>query len=380
MFKDNISIPTPKGGLAMSKLILNSLEVRNFRAFRDLKIKHLGRVNLLVGKNNVGKTSLLEAIQLYASRASTPTFIWEIMRARREVRQQFVNVRDMLAALKYLFYGRNDIKPGLQPIQIGSINSLADMLSIAIDWSITETRDGTLHTRPLAPGEDYTADNLAPRFTIQAAGATLGYPIDPSLPQGILRLNSNEIPCMLTPAHGLSGQRLIELWDRIALTKLEADVLVALRLIAPGLVDLNFVSTPLSGGERIPIVKITESDEPLPLYSLGDGMVRALAISLALVNARDGILLIDEFENGLYYSVQPDLWQLIFQVARRLNVQVFATTHSWDCVEAFEIAAKRDHQEDGLLIRLENKQGDIVATLFDERQLGIATREHIEVR
>src|SRR5438128_785497 len=101
---------------------------------------------------------------------------------------------------------------------------------------------------------------------------------------------------------------------------------------------------------------------------------------LALVNAKDGILLIDEFENGLYYSVQPDVWLLIFQVARRINVQVFATTHSWDCVEAFEKAASGDHQEDGLLIRLESKQSDIAATVFDARQLGIATREHIEVR
>ena len=107
----------------MGTLILNSLEIRNFRAFRDLKIEHLGRVNLLVGKNNVGKTSLLEAIQLYASRASTPTFIWEIMIARHEAKHPFVNVRDMLTALKYLFYGREDIRPGLQPIQIGPINS-----------------------------------------------------------------------------------------------------------------------------------------------------------------------------------------------------------------------------------------------------------------
>ncbi len=358
----------------MSTLILNSLEVRNFRAFRDLKIERLGRVNLLVGKNNVGKTCLLEAIHLYASRASTPTFIWEIMRTRREVKQPFVNVRDMLAALKYLFYGRNDIKPGLQPIQIGPINSPHEMLSIAVDWSVTEIRDGTLHTRPLEPGEDYTADNLVPRFTIQTAGTTLSYPIDPSLPQGILRLNSNEIPCILIPAHGLNGQRLTELWDGIALTK------AALRLIAPGLVDLNFVSTPLSGGERIPVVKITDIDERLPLYSLGDGMLRALGISLALVNAKDGILLIDEFENGIYYSVQPDLWRLIFQVARRLNVQVFATTHSWDCIEGFQKAANADKQTEGLLIRLESIKGDIVSTLFDERQQGIATREQIEVR
>ncbi len=318
----------------METLILNSLEIRNFRAFHDLKIEHLGRVNLLVGKNNVGKTSLLEALQLYASRASTPTFIWEIMRTRHEVKQPFVNVRDMLVALKYLFYGRNDIKPGLQPIQIGPINSPQEMLSIAIDWSITETRDGTLHTRLLEPREDYTADNLAPRFTIQAAGATQSYPIDPSLRQGILRLNSNEIPCVLT----------------------------------------------LSGGERIPIVKIKDSDEPLPLYSLGDGMLRALGISLALVNAKDGILLIDEFENGLYYSVQPDLWRLIFQVARRLNVQVFATTHSWDCIKAFQQAAQENAQEEGIVIRLSIKKGAVNVTLFDEEELGIATREQIEVR
>src|SRR5438045_2113512 len=86
-----------------------------------------------------------------------------------------------------------------------------------------------------------------------------------------------------------------------------------------------------------------------PLYSLGNGMLRTLGISLALVSVKDGILLIDEFENGLYYSVQPDLWQLIFQVARCLNVQVFATTHSWDCIEAFQKAASIDKQAEGIL-------------------------------
>lgn len=364
----------------MGDLILNSLEVRNFRAFRDLKIDHLGRVNLLVGKNNVGKTSLLEAIWLYANRASTPTFLWDIMTARREVKQPFVNVRDMLAALKYLFYGRNDIRPGQQPIQIGPINAPSDTLSIALDWSVTETRDGGLHIRPLESGEAYLAENLSPRFTIQAAGETLSYPINPSLLPGILRLNSNAIPCILSPSQGLSGQRLIELWDGIALTNLEDEVLAALKLIAPGLVNLTFVSTPLSGGDRIPIVRITGSKEPLPLYSLGEGMLRALGISLALVNVKDGLLLIDEFENGLYYTVQPEIWRFIFRVARNLNVQVFATTHSWDCIDAFQKAANSAYQEEGLLIRLESKLNDIVATLYDGRSLSIATREHIEVR
>lgn len=63
----------------MCNLILNSLEIRNFRGFRHLQIERLGRVNLIVGKNNVGKSNLLEALQMYARRASTPTIISEIM-------------------------------------------------------------------------------------------------------------------------------------------------------------------------------------------------------------------------------------------------------------------------------------------------------------
>ncbi len=365
----------------MGALILNSLEIRNFRAFHDLKIEHLGRVNLIVGKNNVGKTSLLEALQLYAHKDSTPTFIWDIMRTRHEIRQPLANMRDMLAALKFLFYGRKDIRPGLEPIKIGPMNRSGETLSIAVDWSVLEIlADGRKNVRPLQPGEDYIADNLLPRFVIVVGNALVNYPIDPSVPESIIRLNTNEIPSVFTSANGLSNQRLTELWDGIALTNLEDDVLAALRLIAPGVKGLNFVSTPLSGSERIPVVRIADIDEPLPLYSLGDGMLRALGIALALVNAKDGLLLIDEFENGLYYAIQPDLWRFIFQVARRLNVQVFATTHSWDCIEAFQKAMRADQQEDGLLIRLESKKGEIVATLYDKRELGIATRERIEVR
>src|SRR5713226_8100994 len=110
-----------EGGIAMGTLLLNSLEIRNFRGFDHLQIERLGRVNLIVGKNNIGKSSLLEALQLYACRATSPTCIWELLKVRNEISRPFVNVGDMLAALKYLFYGRMPIRPGLEPIQIGPI-------------------------------------------------------------------------------------------------------------------------------------------------------------------------------------------------------------------------------------------------------------------
>ena len=92
----------------MGNLILNSLEIRNFRGFQHLTIEHLGRVNLIVGKNNIGKSSLLEALQLYARRGS-PELIWDILGTRDENRQptsrlsrDAAKIGDLLASLKYL--------------------------------------------------------------------------------------------------------------------------------------------------------------------------------------------------------------------------------------------------------------------------------------
>jgi len=115
----------------MGSFILNTLEIRRFRAFEHLQVERLGRVNLITGKNNVGKTCLLEALQLYTQKVSTPTFIWEIIRKRDKSKQRLVNAEDMLAALRYLFHGRKEIRPGVEPIQIGPINVPEEVLSIS---------------------------------------------------------------------------------------------------------------------------------------------------------------------------------------------------------------------------------------------------------
>ena len=86
---------------------------------------------------------------------------------------------------------------------------------------------------------------------------------------------------------------------------------------------------------RRAIVRIENIDRPVPLRLLGDGVNRLLDIALSLVNARGGLLLIDEFENGLHHTVQFDAWKTIFLLAKELDIQVFATSHSWDAVEAF---------------------------------------------
>ncbi len=353
----------------MSDLILNSLQICRFRAFEQLKIEHLGRVNLIVGKNNVGKTCLLEAIQLYA-RNGSPEFIAELLGSRNKSQLSnldavAINLPDLLSGLKYLFFGRRDLTNLLDTIQIGPVDTPEKTLLI--------TTEGCSSLNSM--------DDRGPRLSIHLGNQTL---VNFSLSSSTFpRLPLTELKgttCVSVQAGGLSSRQIGELWDSIALTTFEQEVRTALQIIAPGTEGISVVGDAGSAQGRFPIVKIKNIDEPLPLRSLGDGMQRMFGIALALVSARNGILLIDEIENSLYYSAQPDLWHLIFRVAYQLNIQVFATTHSWDCIEAFQMAAKEDIQTDGVLIRLESKKGKIIPTLYDERQLGIATREKIEVR
>jgi AAA15 family ATPase/GTPase len=127
------------------------------------------------------------------------------------------------------------------------------------------------------------------------------------------------------------------------------------------------------------MVKLAEFSEPVPFKSLGEGVNHLLSISLALVKARNGVLLVDEVENGIHYSVQPVLWRMIFKQAQRWKIQVFSTTHSWDCVEGFQIAAN-DFAGRGSLYRLERRDAEIRAVRFAPREIEIARRESIEVR
>lgn len=373
----------------MSGLILDSLEVRSFRGFRHLQIERLGRVNLIVGKNNVGKSSLLEALQLYAKRADAK-LIFEFLGSRDERKlvspSRYIGSRsyeDEPLSLKYLFYGRHDLAIPMEPIQIGSINSLDNTLSLSIQWYVRQIDEQGIESKWLPQTKEYEDGyEASPRFTIQLGTQDIiTHSLSASSPtEELARSEIKTINSIYAKTNFLSSHRIGELWDNIALTELDKEVLEALRIIAPGVEGFALVDDSRSfNRERVPVVKVAGIDERLPLAHLGDGMQRMLSIILALVNSKDGILLIDEIENGLYYLIQPDLWHLVFKLARRLNVQVFATTHSWDCIKGFQEVAQANDQE-GLLIRLQNRMGEISAIIYNEEELRVATREQIEVR
>jgi ABC-type Mn2+/Zn2+ transport system ATPase subunit len=345
------------GTLGRMALVLDSLTIRGFRSLERLDVERLGRANLLVGRNGSGKSSVLEALKLYATAGAASAF-YEILRARDEIAawrdsRSRPDVGQVFFSVRQLFNGRVETGSPAS-IVVGPIKDERDRLLISL-----------------------TVDGGHPQIKTERDGA-LSFLHMLQVGDGVDGIEETLLPHQYVSPNGLGLSAMASLWDAVTLTDLEEEVLRAVRIISPALERVSFVVN--ASHERVAMAKLRNEPRPVPVKSLGDGVTRLLGIALALVSARHGFLLIDEAENGIHFSAQADLWRLIFATAARLNVQVFATTHSWDCIQAFQEAAVNDSHEEAALIRLEARDGVTVPTIISEHDLSIVTREQIEVR
>lgn len=165
------------------------------------------------------------------------------------------------------------------------------------------------------------------------------------------------------------------------LTPEEDTLLAALRTIEPGIERIAPVGMVRGSfpGRTHGGVAVKLAGQRVPIGSLGDGIWRLLGIALSLVKARGGVLLVDEIDTGLHYSVLERMWRLVHETAKRLDVQVFATTHSRDCYESLAaIAHPTATGHDVTIQRIE--RGKPLAVAFSEAEIVQAARRGIEVR
>ena len=127
-------------------------------------------------------------------------------------------------------------------------------------------------------------------------------------------------------------------------------------------------------------VKLKGAAGRVPIGSAGDGMWRMLGLALALVNAKDSVLLVDDIDTGLHYTVMESMWRMLREQAARLSVQVFATTHSRDCYESLAAAVKpgASRREAVSIQRIEKNQPQAVNISNDA--IVAAAERGLEVR
>jgi ABC-type multidrug transport system ATPase subunit len=354
----------------MSELKLDSLRIRNFRTFRDLTIDRLGRVNLIVGKNNVGKTSLLEAVNLYV-RGGTGESLQQIIEARQ--------LGDLDA---YRSTTKSEYGVDLPPAR--------HLFHGCPDYSMVGPDDEELSEAPVLRISSSPERNRTLQMWCELVGSGGNSVVDLRFQVGDSPGISSKVLGEKTISVFLSAQDLradAEMyWDHIAVTQDEDRVLEALSLIDQvedvGLAVPRSSNGATASGERFPIARLADQDRPEPLSNLGEGMNRTFALIVGLIRAKQGILLVDEVENGLHHSVQSDVWRMIFETARDLDVQVFATTHSQDCLRAFRRVANDYQDEEGMLIQLRRRRqsGDVVAVTADEEELSSALKTGVDPR
>ncbi|GAB4007936.1 AAA family ATPase [Spirosoma migulaei] len=376
--------------------MLRSLEIKNYRNLRHLTIEKLGRVNLLVGKNNTGKTSVLEAVIIIINEGSLSTFQDLVEERGYSIRNG--TWEDVIKSYSSLFTDR--------PFPLHSNHVLEFKASKTIE---NDSIDIKVNIVSYTNRFEKNSENQYTKAAIQVSDLAEMYnqEIDAQLGLEININGTSQIAHLFSYARPIKGNIKSDsinvnyqfvktsnnqpnndsLWDTITLTDNEDYVMQALRILDENISRLAFIdddqySSFNSSHERKPIVRLKSTKNIIPLRSMGDGINRILTIILAMVNCENGYLLIDEFENGLHYSVQEKLWEIIFYLSERLNIQVFATTHSLDCVEAFSAILNNGKQdkEAGAMIRLENYEGNIEATVYDADEIQSTTRVHVDPR
>ena len=393
--------------------MLDSLLIKNFRSLEHLEVPKLGRVNLMVGKNNSGKSTVLEALRIYAGHAQRQLLEAIAIEHDEPLATSDADLGATAEELPFqaLFTDRHFPANDGVKIEIGSATQPHQRLTIEHVF-LVETEEkvdngSVLRRHPILKAESPDLFYDATTQALQVVKGEKALPPILLLPassrvRGISFDSGLAVPCSLVPTQFISEDELALEWDKVALTSHEETLKRAMRIVTPDFENLAFVRNPDGRSmsfrttsesralyrqrpERSAKVKLAGAPTPVPLNSMGDGMLRVLQQTLKLLAAKGGFLLIDEFENGLHYSVQEKVWELVFDLARQLNVQVFATTHSWDCIDSFTKVAVARTETDGVLFRLgrsvrTSDQGRVIATVFDEAALQRITQQDVEVR
>ncbi len=291
----------------MSEHFIKNIEIKNFKCFEDFKAEGFGRVNLIGGKNNVGKTAFMEAV--YVNTIAT-------------------NAKIYLTALSNINYMRDYINLNKEKINLkmkSYYNTNLDDKTIVINTNINKNTFCDRYESSIVSTEIYNINGKKEEFKHS------DFKESP-----FKNLNINELHLLnnhFILSSSINDQYLNTLFNKIQLDTNEE--------------KLNKYISDIFGEEFTRFLMIEKKpllsykEKWIPLSSLGEGIKRFITIICAIYSSKDGYLFIDEIENGIHYTNLDKLWEIILTISKDQNVQVFATTHSKECIESYSRVQKQ---------------------------------------
>jgi len=318
----------------MSDHFIKNIEIKNFKCFEDFKAEGFGRVNLIGGKNNVGKTAFMEAVYVNVHSENTKQFTYStycLKMVREKINilmQPNINYKDkFMEQSNQIFTESNIHKTFFEIKEIDSVKKYSFNLN---------------NKEILVNFKEFSFDiEIVPNIIF----------IDN------FGLSTDEI----INNYSAIQKRDEEFYLNNLLEKLDSRI-KAFKIIY-----------------EKPQCKV--NDKYLEVTEFGDGVRHLISIVTSLYKAENGYLFIDEIDNGVHYTMLDELWKVILEVSKKLNVQVFATTHSKECIESYaRVAKKLEDDEIKMIVLARNLKNELKALVYDDKMFYSELEQNHEVR
>jgi AAA15 family ATPase/GTPase len=357
--------------------MFKKIAIKGFRGIKELELDDFRQINLFVGKNNCGKSTILESLYL----AIAPTNAQLPVKINMFRGLQNFDENMWLTLFHKMSKDSN--------ITISTELDTKDERKLIIKPNMKSATTNTkIRGEPIDVSSDVSGSSLMfPAIN----GLLIDYSVKQKSRKKLKKYNAqislNGINVDITPPKGykenLNGAYMQPqtIFTDVSKNFDEVQVRKQIDLIVDVLKEIDDSLVNLSLGKDVIYCDIG-FDRLMPINVMGDGMYRLLAIVLAISTQQNGILLIDEIDTGLHYSAQEILWNVIFKSAKKFNVQIFASTHSLECIKAFSsICSNQSPKEiDTKLYRIEKRDDNIKAIDYDEEVLAATLDSGWEMR
>lgn len=353
---------------------LKSISFSNYRGLHGLTIPSFRRINLIGGFNGTGKSSLLEAIFFLADRrgpiALTRPYAWR----------------------KIALAGKGTISnyfADLDRSQTITINAGTASGKIALSMTYGEAPSEVSIRVPASSklgGKDIN-QSMSAEFGLrveascdgQQEDAFFAVPMPDGLAVNVYRMGRSKIPsaAVVTPSTRNAPQEDAERFSAVVKDNKLADLLETLRVINPRLIGIQLLH---ENGSPILHAQF-DSGTLHPIAMLGDGVQTLLSIALAIICSGGGMVLLDEFDSSIHYTALPETWSKIALLANKYNCQVFAVTHSRECIQAALNGLEQvSRSQDLQYTRLERQSSGLTSVIYTAEELRDSINADWEIR
>lgn len=360
--------------------MIKSLRAQHFRCFEEINLPDLRRINVVVGKNATGKTALLEVVRL--ALGGTPGVLWTMNQARGFVPTIVQPMtRELFEAIwSPYFFGFDSSKPIWTECYDSNDHKATLKVSYDPQKAVTTVPQPGQSSPPSSP--PIPISTIVPiafeRTDFFGRSSTLyastnqqgGLTFDPGPELGLV---TEFFPSSWVNPH----QQAAQWFSQLSLQGRERGIVDAVREeFEPSLEGLTVLAP---GPNPAIYASIRYLKEKLPLSLMSAGINRFVTLLAAVLIRGKGILLIDEIENGLFYKTLPSLWKYVLKFAIENDTQIFASTHSLECVRAL-LPAMQGMENEFSLVRSERTNGSSSVAVVQGKFLEAAIEQGVEVR